>query len=50
MMNMKMKSNEPVNDFINRIIDVSQQLSAMNCQADDVDLLYSLQSIMNWEW
>jgi hypothetical protein len=42
LMNMKMKSNESVNDFINRIIDVSQQLSAMNCQADDVDLLYSL--------
>ena len=39
---MKMKLNESVNNFINRIIDFSQQLSAMNCQTDDVDLLYSL--------
>jgi gag-polypeptide of LTR copia-type len=42
LMNMRMQSGDSVNDFINRIIDISQQLSAVNCKPDDVDLLYCL--------
>lgn len=42
LVNMRMKSHDSVDDFITQIVDVSQQLSAINCPADDVDLLCCL--------
>ena len=42
LLNMRIKSDEKVSDFIDRIIDISQQLNTAECRVEEVDLLFVL--------
>jgi hypothetical protein len=42
LMTMNMKENEQVNDFISRIVKISEELTTISSKPDDTDLLFAL--------